>query len=366
MWVHNSVCCSFCSMCCGIDGLQLLNSCTPVDLVTRQCAESSFSERVAGMQPWVVSKPPMWAASSQCPVALLARCRCTAVTAVVVGDRLLVANVGDSRAVLSREGKGAARSSCLVWPHPQLVGRAWMRPMLTDAAEPGHKKLRPACWLRSSVNCRKDASCRGCIALCSLFATQHPTHSESVCVGGGGEGAGVGRPAAKAQQLSAQHHLFQGCYAVLLQLTLCLSTTSPTRGRSARVLRTLGVLWCGRARGVLGACWRCLVLLETGRSSVTSYPRLTSVRRFCQRPTIASSWRVMASGMSSATRWAARHAISGQPTNSGCWLAARRANRTRSCAHSCSGQRLFAVKNLHCSDVASSVWRHSQLLLSPT
>lgn len=35
--------------------------------------------------------------------------RCTAVTAVVVGDRLLVANVGDSRAVLARQGKGAVR-----------------------------------------------------------------------------------------------------------------------------------------------------------------------------------------------------------------------------------------------------------------
>lgn len=35
---------------------------------------------------------------------------CTAVTAVVVGDRLLVANVGDSRAVLSRQGKAMAMS----------------------------------------------------------------------------------------------------------------------------------------------------------------------------------------------------------------------------------------------------------------
>lgn len=35
---------------------------------------------------------------------------CTAVTAVVVGDRLLVANVGDSRAVLSRQGKAMPMS----------------------------------------------------------------------------------------------------------------------------------------------------------------------------------------------------------------------------------------------------------------
>lgn len=34
---------------------------------------------------------------------------CTAVTAVVVGQRLLVANVGDSRAVLCRGGKGKTR-----------------------------------------------------------------------------------------------------------------------------------------------------------------------------------------------------------------------------------------------------------------
>jgi hypothetical protein len=39
------------------------------------------------------------------------RARCTAVTAVLLGERLLVANVGDSRAVLARGGKGAARGS---------------------------------------------------------------------------------------------------------------------------------------------------------------------------------------------------------------------------------------------------------------
>ncbi|MEW5299740.1 MAG: hypothetical protein WDW36_002724 [Sanguina aurantia] len=35
---------------------------------------------------------------------------CTAVTALLVGQRLLVANVGDSRAVLCRAGKGVALS----------------------------------------------------------------------------------------------------------------------------------------------------------------------------------------------------------------------------------------------------------------
>ena len=35
---------------------------------------------------------------------------CTAVTAVLVGQRLVVANVGDSRAVLSRNGKGTVRT----------------------------------------------------------------------------------------------------------------------------------------------------------------------------------------------------------------------------------------------------------------
>jgi protein phosphatase 1L len=39
--------------------------------------------------------------------------RCTAVTAVVVGERLLVANVGDSRAVLSRGGKGVRGTAAL-------------------------------------------------------------------------------------------------------------------------------------------------------------------------------------------------------------------------------------------------------------
>lgn len=33
-------------------------------------------------------------------------CRCTAVTGLLVGNKLFIANVGDSRAVLSRGGKG--------------------------------------------------------------------------------------------------------------------------------------------------------------------------------------------------------------------------------------------------------------------
>jgi hypothetical protein len=49
------------------------------------------------------------------------------VTAVLLGQRLLVANVGDSRAVLSRGGKGAqqALECCAVLalpPPPSLLG----------------------------------------------------------------------------------------------------------------------------------------------------------------------------------------------------------------------------------------------------
>ena len=35
----------------------------------------------------------------------------TATTAILVGDRLLIANVGDSRAVISRAGKGEVKIS---------------------------------------------------------------------------------------------------------------------------------------------------------------------------------------------------------------------------------------------------------------
>lgn len=49
---------------------------------------------------------PAAATDEGCCVLGACPARCTAVTAVVVGERLLVANVGDSRAVLSRGGKG--------------------------------------------------------------------------------------------------------------------------------------------------------------------------------------------------------------------------------------------------------------------
>ena len=38
----------------------------------------------------------------------------TASTAVLVGERLLVANVGDSRAVICRNGKGDYQKSCYI------------------------------------------------------------------------------------------------------------------------------------------------------------------------------------------------------------------------------------------------------------
>ena len=37
---------------------------------------------------------------------------CTAVTAILVGQNLIVANVGDSRAVLSKGGQGEPNSPC--------------------------------------------------------------------------------------------------------------------------------------------------------------------------------------------------------------------------------------------------------------
>lgn len=37
---------------------------------------------------------------------------CTAVTAVIVGNRVVVAHVGDSRAVLAKTGKGEQPSTC--------------------------------------------------------------------------------------------------------------------------------------------------------------------------------------------------------------------------------------------------------------
>jgi protein phosphatase 1L len=41
------------------------------------------------------------------------QCGSTASTAVLVGDRLFVANVGDSRAIICREGNGTKASLCL-------------------------------------------------------------------------------------------------------------------------------------------------------------------------------------------------------------------------------------------------------------
>ena len=40
---------------------------------------------------------------------------CTAVAAVLIGNKLVVANVGDSRAVLSRNGQGACPTLAAKW-----------------------------------------------------------------------------------------------------------------------------------------------------------------------------------------------------------------------------------------------------------
>jgi hypothetical protein len=45
----------------------------------------------------------------------------TASTAILVGDRLLVANVGDSRAVICRGGNGETHNSCITFATSRIL-----------------------------------------------------------------------------------------------------------------------------------------------------------------------------------------------------------------------------------------------------
>jgi serine/threonine protein phosphatase PrpC len=67
---------------------------------------SALQARSQLMACLLLSVQAVFEAITCCALDAVPTCRCTAVTAVVVGDRLLVANVGDSRAVLCRQGKG--------------------------------------------------------------------------------------------------------------------------------------------------------------------------------------------------------------------------------------------------------------------
>ncbi len=68
--------------------------------LTRVLFVASQPHQLAPTCVQAILPPPLPSPSSR---------RCTAVAAVLLGQRLLVANVGDSRAVLARGGKGERR-----------------------------------------------------------------------------------------------------------------------------------------------------------------------------------------------------------------------------------------------------------------